>query len=60
MLRHAAPCCAMLCHAVPCCCAGADIDLGLVGMSDMEIAKRMQDDDLGADPDALVNTLRYV
>jgi len=61
---RAVPCRAVPCRAVPCHAAaaaaagGVDVDAGRAGMSDMEMAKLMQDDDLGADPDTLMAGLR--
>jgi hypothetical protein len=39
-------------------CSG-DVDDGLAGMSDMELAKLMQADDLGKDAGTLIDELRY-
>jgi hypothetical protein len=42
------------------CCLAGDVAAGVGGMSDMELAKMMQDDDLGADADTLIEALRCV
>jgi hypothetical protein len=40
--------------------AAGDVSAGVGGMSDMDLAKMMQDDDLGADADTLIEALRCV
>lgn len=72
LLCSAMPCCAVLCRCA--CClyvclfplsshsvtAPADVDAGMAGMADMNLAQLMQDDDLGADPETLIANLRCV